>query len=64
MTGPVGRPTARGVTVPRWKVWDMSVAVEWVRAAGGTATDPVRQPYGLMSERTDDQGTRFHLGDA
>jgi predicted enzyme related to lactoylglutathione lyase len=36
--------------------------VAQVRAAGGTSTEPHREPYGLMAECTDDQGTRFSLG--
>jgi predicted enzyme related to lactoylglutathione lyase len=36
--------------------------VQLVRAAGGTCTEPYREPYGLMAECTDDQGTRFYLG--
>jgi uncharacterized protein len=32
------------------------------RAAGGTSTEPHREPYGLMADCTDDQGTRFSLG--
>ncbi len=42
---------------------DIAVAVERVRAAGGTAADPERQPYGVSSSCTDDQGTRFCLGE-
>ena len=49
-------------TVPMWGVPDIAAAVERVRAAGGTATDPQRQPYGMTAECTDDQGTRFYLG--
>jgi predicted enzyme related to lactoylglutathione lyase len=48
--------------VPMYRVDDIAAAVDRVRAAGGTATDPVAQPYGLMSECVDDQGTRFYLG--
>jgi uncharacterized protein len=33
-----------------------------VTAAGGTATEPRREPYGLTADCTDDQGTRFYLG--
>lgn len=55
-----GHDTA--VTVPMWRVDDIAAAVARVRDAGGTATDPQPQPYGLMSECTDDQGGRFHLG--
>ena len=49
--------------VPMYRVGDIAVAVERVRAAGGTATDPERLPYGLSSSCTDDQGTRFYLGE-
>lgn len=50
--------------VPMWKVADVAAAVERVRAAGGTATEPERMPYGTTAECTDDQGVRFYLGDA
>jgi predicted enzyme related to lactoylglutathione lyase len=63
MTGMHGGNAAATV-VPMWKVDDVAAAVERVRAAGGTATDPQRQPYGTTSECTDDQGIRFYLGDA
>ena len=46
-----------------YRVDDIAAAVERVRAAGGTATDPVAQPYGWTSECVDDQGTRFSLGE-
>jgi predicted enzyme related to lactoylglutathione lyase len=61
MVGMVGRREPATV-VPMYRVDDIIVAVERVRAAGGTATDPERQPYGVWSRCTDDQGTRFHLG--
>lgn len=54
----------RATAVPMWKVTDVPAAVAKVRAAGGTGTDPERQPYGTTSECADDQGTRFYLGDA
>ncbi|HEY7102406.1 MAG TPA: VOC family protein [Mycobacteriales bacterium] len=63
MTGMHGGHAA-DTAVPMWKVPDVAAAVERVRAAGGTATDPARQPYGTTSECTDDQGVRFYLGDA
>jgi predicted enzyme related to lactoylglutathione lyase len=63
MTGMHGGYTAN-TALPMWKVDDVAAAVERVRAAGGTATDPQRQPYGTTSECTDDQGIRFYLGDA
>lgn len=58
MAGGADRPTV----VPMYRVDDIADAVERVRASGGTATDPERQPYGLSSLCTDDQGTRFYLG--
>jgi hypothetical protein len=33
-----------------------------VRAAGGTAGEPLHQGYGIRAECADDQGVRFHLG--
>lgn len=61
MTGLAGgNDVATGV--PMWRVDDIDAAVERVRRAGGTATDPERQPYGTTSTCTDDQGTRFYLG--
>jgi predicted enzyme related to lactoylglutathione lyase len=48
--------------VAMYRVDDIAHAVERVRSAGGTATEPERQPYGLSSTCTDDQGTRFFLG--
>lgn len=52
----------RATTLPMWRVYDLTAAVERVQAAGGTATDPVTRPYGAESECVDDQGTRFDLG--
>jgi predicted enzyme related to lactoylglutathione lyase len=63
MTGMHGG-NAAGSAVPMWKVDDVAAAVERVRAAGGTATDPERKPYGITAECADDQGVRFYLGDA
>jgi predicted enzyme related to lactoylglutathione lyase len=48
--------------VPMYRVNDIARAAERVRALGGAATEPSRQPYGLTSDCTDDQGTRFYLG--
>ncbi|BBG04007.1 hypothetical protein PSA01_47700 [Pseudonocardia saturnea] len=48
--------------VPMYAVDDIEATVTRVRAAGGTATDPDRQPYGLASSCADDQDTRFYLG--
>ena len=39
-------------------------AVQRVRDAGGSViSEPAEQPYGLMAECTDDQGSRFYLGE-
>jgi uncharacterized glyoxalase superfamily protein PhnB len=54
--------TDRPVVVPMYTVDDIESAVTRVREAGGSATDPTPQPYGLTSECTDDQGSRFYLG--
>ncbi len=51
------------VVVPMYLVDDIGAAVERVRAAGGTATDPERQGYGVTADCLDDQGTRFYLGE-
>jgi predicted enzyme related to lactoylglutathione lyase len=47
---------------PVWQVSDVAAAITRVRAAGGTATEPHREPYGLMADCTDDLGFRFSLG--
>jgi predicted enzyme related to lactoylglutathione lyase len=41
---------------------DAAAAAARVRAAGGQAGDPIQRPYGLVAECTDNQGTRFYLG--
>jgi predicted enzyme related to lactoylglutathione lyase len=52
------------VTVPMWTVADLDAAVAKVREAGGTIIEePSQQPYGKMAHCTDDQGTRFYLGE-
>jgi len=48
--------------LPMYAVSDISSAVARVRAAGGTATDPVQMPYGITSDCVDDQGVQFYLG--
>jgi predicted enzyme related to lactoylglutathione lyase len=53
---------AAPAAVPVWQVSDLAAAVVQVRAAGGTSTEPHREPYGLMAECADDQGVRFSLG--
>jgi uncharacterized protein len=44
-----------------WRVDDIAAAVDTVRAAGGTASDPELLPYGLQSECTDGSGLSFWL---
>ena len=61
MTGLAGG-SDRPAGVPMWRVDDIAAAVRRVRDAGGTSTDPQQQPYGMMSECTDDQDGRFFLG--
>jgi predicted enzyme related to lactoylglutathione lyase len=56
--------SAEPATVPMWTVVDIDAAVARVRAAGGTViSEPARQPYGLMAECRDNQGSRFYLGE-
>jgi predicted enzyme related to lactoylglutathione lyase len=63
MAGVAGGSTAQ-VTVPMWTVADIDAAVARVREAGGTVIDePTQQPYGKSAQCTDDQGTRFYLGE-
>jgi len=63
MTGMHGG-NERHSAVPMWKVDDVPAAVERVRAAGGTSTDPEEKPYGITADCRDDQGVRFYLGDS
>ena len=58
LSGGHDRPTA----VPMYRVADIDAAVARVRAAGGTATDPEPQSFGMSSDCVDDQGMRFYLG--
>jgi uncharacterized glyoxalase superfamily protein PhnB len=52
------------VTVPMWSVDDVDAAVARVREAGGTVIDePSQQAYGKSALCTDDQGSRFYLGE-
>jgi uncharacterized glyoxalase superfamily protein PhnB len=52
------------VTVPMWTVTDVDAAVARVREAGGTVVEePSQQAYGKSAQCTDDQGTRFYLGE-
>ncbi|VEG45117.1 glyoxalase/bleomycin resistance protein/dioxygenase [Mycolicibacterium flavescens] len=63
MSGVAGGNTD-AVTVPMWTVDDIEAAVARVREAGGTVIDePSQQSYGKSALCTDDQGTRFYLGE-
>jgi uncharacterized glyoxalase superfamily protein PhnB len=63
MAGVAGGGTQQ-VTVPMWTVEDVDAAVARVREAGGTIIEePSQQPYGKMAQCTDDQDTRFYLGE-
>ena len=53
---------ARPTVVPMFRVDDISTAVERVRTAGGNASNPAREGYGIRAECSDDQGVRFYLG--
>lgn len=55
--------TGRQAIVLMYLVDDVAAAVRRVRAAGGIAADPVREPYGAVAECTDDQGMVFALGE-
>jgi uncharacterized glyoxalase superfamily protein PhnB len=52
---------AAAALVPVFQVGDVASAVARVLEAGGAATDPEARPYGISSDCTDDQGTRFWL---
>jgi uncharacterized glyoxalase superfamily protein PhnB len=52
---------ARPTAVPVYVVEDVAAATGRVRAAGGTATEPERQPYGAIASCADDQGARFSI---
>lgn len=55
---------ATPVTIPMWTVEDIDAAVGRVRDAGGSVIDePSQQPYGKSALCTDDQGTKFYLGE-
>jgi uncharacterized glyoxalase superfamily protein PhnB len=55
---------AQHVIVPMWTVSDVEGAVVRVHEAGGTVIDePSQQSYGRSAQCTDDQGSRFYLGE-
>jgi predicted enzyme related to lactoylglutathione lyase len=63
MAGVAGGSDAQ-VTVPMWTVADIDAAVARVREAGGTVIEePSQQSYGRSALCTDDQGSRFYLGE-
>jgi predicted enzyme related to lactoylglutathione lyase len=53
---------ARPAVVPMFRVDDIQSAVTRVRAAGGIASEPSHEGYGIRSDCTDDQGVHFYLG--
>jgi uncharacterized glyoxalase superfamily protein PhnB/catechol 2,3-dioxygenase-like lactoylglutathione lyase family enzyme len=64
ITPPLGIFTARDGEPEvqlSYRVDDIAAAVERVRAAGGSADEPQRLPYGLVVRCVDDQGTTFRL---
>lgn len=61
MTGIHGNADRPSV-VPMYGVADIAAAVAAVRAAGGTASEPERMPYGTTADCVDDQGVPFYLG--
>jgi predicted enzyme related to lactoylglutathione lyase len=63
MAGVAGGSTQH-LTVPMWTVSDIMAAVDRVREAGGAVIDePSQQSYGRSALCTDDQGSRFYLGE-
>jgi uncharacterized glyoxalase superfamily protein PhnB len=60
MMGLAGGAGEGGATLV-YRVADIAAGVERVRAAGGEAAEPQPQPYGLLAECRDDQGTPFQL---
>jgi uncharacterized glyoxalase superfamily protein PhnB len=64
ITPPIGIWSSRGAQPEiqlSYRVDDIAAAAERVRAVGGRADPPKRQPYGLVTECVDDQGTTFRL---
>lgn len=56
-------PGAPGLNLS-YAVDDVAAAVERVRAAGGTATEPEDRPYGTAADCADDRGVPFSLHQA
>jgi predicted enzyme related to lactoylglutathione lyase len=63
MSGVAGGSTSNAA-VPMWIVAEIDTAIARVREAGGTVIDePSQQSYGKSALCTDDQGSRFYLGE-
>jgi predicted enzyme related to lactoylglutathione lyase len=63
MTGCAGGQNS-SKAVPMWVVDDIEVAVQRVRAGGGTViSGPAQQSYAISAECLDDQGAHFYLGE-
>jgi uncharacterized protein len=60
-SGPQRSGRVRHGAVLAFRVDDLDEAVAAVRAHGGTATDPRREPYGLTADCRDNQGIDFYL---
>jgi Methyltransferase domain len=52
----------QAAVVPMFRLDEIQAAVERVRAAGGSASEPMPEGCGLRAECADDQGVKFHLG--
>lgn len=59
--GMFGDPSQSGGATLCYRVAGIDEVAERVRAAGGEAAEVQRQPYGLLVECRDDQGTAFQL---
>ena len=63
-TPPLGVRSSRGAEPEvqlSYRVDDLVAAIGRVRAAGGPAAAPQRQPFGLLADCVDDQGVTFRL---
>lgn len=65
MTGLWAGPPATGPRIDGavlgYRVNDLVAAIERVRTAGGTVSDPHQEPYGIVAEGLDNQGIAFYL---
>jgi predicted enzyme related to lactoylglutathione lyase len=60
-SAPLGFLSPAGESGLAFGVTDIATTVAAIRAAGGTADDPLRSPYGPYASAVDDQGTRFGI---